>query len=100
MIDFENLGYINITNENPIHFIECLGEFFETVYPYKERFYKKENDVITILKVGTFNKFTDIAGICYYPKGWYKFEVHSFVDYVDKEFEQTIKAVKFNINKV
>ena len=45
MIDFENLGYKDITKDRPIHFIECLGEFFENVYPYSKRFYKQEGNI-------------------------------------------------------
>ena len=42
MIDFENLDYKDITKDKPIHFRECLGEFFDSTYPYSKRFYKQE----------------------------------------------------------
>lgn len=29
MIDFETLGYKNVTKDNPIRFSECLGEFLK-----------------------------------------------------------------------
>ena len=41
IIDFENLGYKDITKDKPIHFIELIGEFFETTCPYNKRFYKQ-----------------------------------------------------------
>ena len=76
MIDFENLGYKDITKDNQIHFIECLGESFESIYPYSKRFYKQEGNIAIELKVGNnqFN-FYFISGICYYSKGCQKFEI-------------------------
>lgn len=52
MIEFENLGYKDITKDKPIRFIECLGEFFESTYPYNKRFYKQEGNITIELKVG------------------------------------------------
>lgn len=40
MINFENLGYKDITKDKPIHFKELIGEFFEINFPYNKRFYK------------------------------------------------------------
>ena len=100
MIDFESLGYINITNKNPIHFIECFGETFETVYPYSERFYKQEANITIVLNVGNYYNQYFISGICYHHNGWKKFEVNAHKDDINEMFTQTIKAVKFNINKV
>lgn len=51
MINFENLGYKDITKDKPIHFIECLGEFFESTYPYSKKFYKQEGNITIELKV-------------------------------------------------
>ena len=45
MIDFENLGYKDITKDAPITFKECLGEFFDSVHPYNKRFSKQEGDI-------------------------------------------------------
>lgn len=94
MINFETLGYKNITKDNPIHFIECLGEFFDSVYPYNQRFCKQEENITTILKVGNVHDIILVSGICYYSKGWEKFElIHPEKDIV-KMLEQTLNAVK------
>jgi len=97
MIDFKNLGYKDITKVFPISFSECFGETFETLYPYEQRFYKEDNNITTILKVGIHNNTLDIAGICYYYSKWHKFEIHTHSDYVEEEFNKTINAV---INKL
>jgi hypothetical protein len=97
MINFENLGYKDITKVSPIHFSEYFGETFETLYPYEQRFYKKDDNITTILKVGIHNNTLDIAGICYYYNKWYKFEIHTHSKYVKEEFDKTINAI---INKL
>ena len=93
MFNLENLGYKDITKDKPIHFIECLGEFFESVFPYNKRYYQKNGDIITILKVGNLHNFIFIDGICYYPKGYEKFEINVPSEYVEEYFKQTIKLV-------
>ena len=100
MIDFENLGYKDITKDSPIHFIECLGEFFETIYPYSKRFYKQEGNIAIELKVGNnqFN-FCFISGICYYSKGYEKFEISAPKDYVNEMFIQILNTVKQKIKR-
>ena len=100
MIDFENLGYKDITKDNPIHFIECLGESFETIYPYSKRFYKQEGNIAIELKVGNnqFN-FCFISGICYYSKGCQKFEICVPKDYVNEMFIQILNTVKLKIKE-
>ena len=97
MIDFKSLGYEDITKENPIHFIECFGETFVTIYPYEQRFRKEENGIITLLNVGTHRNATDISGICYHSKGWQKFEVHTLSKNAKEEFDKIINAVMYNI---
>ena len=100
MIDFENLGYKDITKDNPIHFIECLGEFFETIYPYSKRFYKQEGNITIELKVGNnqFN-FCCISGICYYSKGYEKFEISAPKDYVNEMLTNILNSVKLKIKE-
>lgn len=100
MIDFENLGYKDITKDNPIHFIECLGESFETIYPYSKRFYKQEENIAIELKVGNnqFN-FCFILGICYYSKGCEKFEICAPKDYVNEMFTNILNTVKLKIKR-
>ena len=100
MIDFENLGYKDITKDNPIHFIECLGESFETIYPYSKRFYKQEGNIAIELKVGNnqFN-FYFISGICYYSKGCQKFEICAPKYYVNEMFIQILNVVKLKIKE-
>ena len=97
MIEFENLGYKDITKDKPIHFIECLGEFFDSTYPYSKRFYKQEENITIELKVGNCYNICFISGVCYYPKGWEKFEICAPEDYVNKIFTQTLNAVKLKI---
>ena len=97
MIDFENLGYKDITKNVPISFSECFGETFGTFYPYKQRFYKENDNITIILKVGINYNIIDIAGICYHSKGWQKFEVHTFSEYANEEFDKVINAVKYKI---
>ena len=99
IIDFENLGYKDITKDKPIHFIELIGEFFETTCPYNKRFYKQEGNVTIELKVGNHFDLCFISGICYYSKGWEKFEVCTPKDYVNKIFIQTLNAVKLKIKE-
>lgn len=99
MIDFEKLGYKDITKDKPIHFIECLGEFFKSIYPYNKRFYKQESDITTELKVGNYHNMCFISGICYYSKGWEKFEVCAPKNHINKMFTQTINAVKLKIKE-
>lgn len=99
MINFENLGYKDITKDKPIHFIECLGEFFESTYPYNKRFYKQEGDITIELKVRNYYNIYFISGICYYSKGWEKFEVCAPKDYVNKMFTQILNSVKLKIKE-
>lgn len=99
MINFENLGYKDITKDKPIHFRELIGEFFETTCPYSKRFYKQEGNVTIKLKVGNHFDLCFISGICYYTKGWEKFEVCAPKDYVNKMFIQTLNAVKLKIKE-
>lgn len=94
MINFETLGYKNITEDNPIHFVECLGEFFDSTYPYSQRFYKQENAIDIELKVGNIHSFVLISGICYHSKGWERFEVTAPETYIVERLEQTLDAVK------
>ena len=63
MIDFENLDYKDITKDKPIHFRECLGEFFDSTYPYSKRFYKQEGVMAIELKVGNCHNMFFISGI-------------------------------------
>lgn len=99
MIDFENLGYKDITKDKPIHFRELLDEFFECTYPYNKRFYKQEGNITIELKVGNCHNICFISGICYYSKGWEKFEVFAPEDYVNKMFSKTLNAVKLKIKE-
>ena len=97
MIDFESLGYKNITEDKPIRFSECLGEFFESVYPYDKRYYRKDGCIEIELKVGNHYDLYFISGICYYPKGWQKFEVINPEKYVIEYFNKTLDAIKHKI---
>lgn len=97
MIDFECLGYKDITKDKPITFRECLGEFFDSTYPYSKRFYKQEEDITIELKIGNCHNIVFISGICYYSKGWEKFEVCAPEDYVNERFTQTLNAVKLKM---
>lgn len=93
----KSLGYKDITKDNPIHFRECLGEFFESVYPYNKRFYKREGDISIELIVGNVHNQVFISGICYYSKGWQKFEVTAPSKYIDKMFKKTVNDVLYKI---
>lgn len=93
MINFKDLGYKDITNISPIHFSEYFGETFEKLYPYKQRFYKENNNITTILKIGIHNNTLDIAGICYRCNKWHKFELHTHSKCIEEEFDKTINAV-------
>ena len=99
MIEFESLGYKDITKDKPIHFRECLGEFFESIYPYSKRFYKQEGVITIELMVGNWYSMYFISGVCYYPKDWEKFEVCAPKDYIDKMFTQTFNAIKLKIKE-
>lgn len=100
MINFKDLGYKDITSISPIHFYECFGETFETLYPYKQRFYKEDDGITTILKVGIHNNTIDIAGICYRCNKWHKFELHTLSKYIEEEFDRTINAVICKLKNV
>lgn len=99
MIDFKSLGYKDITKDKPIRFIECLGEFFESTYPYNKRFYKQEGNITIELKVGNCHNIYFISGICYYSKGYVKFEVCAPENHVNKMFTQILNAVKLEIKE-
>ena len=99
MIDFEKLGYKDITKDKPIHFRECLGEFFESTYPYSKRFYKQEGNISIELKVANCRDIYLISGTCYYSQGWRKFEVCAPEKYLNEFFIQTINAVKLKIRE-
>lgn len=94
MIDFETLGYKNITEDKPIRFSECLGEFFESVYPYDKRYYRKDGCIEIELKVGNHYDLYFISGICYYPKGWQKFEIIYPKKYIVEYLNKTLIAIK------
>lgn len=98
MIDFKNLGFKDITKDKPIRFIECFGVSFDDIYPYNKRFYKQEGNITIELKVGNWHNAFFISGICYYSKGWEKFDVCAPKDYIKERFIQTLNAVKYNIN--
>ena len=98
MIDFESLGYKDVTKDKPIQFRECFGEFFDSTYPYSKRFYKQEEVITTGLKVGNIHSIYFISGICYYSKGWEKFEVCAPENHVNEVFTQTLNAVKLKIS--
>lgn len=99
MIDFESFGYKDITKDKPIHFIECLGEFFDSTYPYSKRFYKQEGNITIELKVGNCHSICFISGACYYSKGCENFEICAPEDYVNKMFTQILNAVKLKIKE-
>lgn len=99
MIEFESLGYKDITKDKPIHFRECLGEFFESTYPYSKRFYKQEENITIELKIGKLHSLCFISGVCYYPLGWEKFEVCAPEDYINEMFTQILNAVKLTIKR-
>ena len=90
----EALGFKDVTDNKPISFSECLGEFFDSIYPYSKRFYKQEAYITTELKVGNCHNIVFISVICYYPKGLEKFEVCAHKNYIDNMFTQTFNAVK------
>lgn len=94
MIDFETLGYKDITEDKPIRFSECLGEFFESVYPYSKRYYRKDGCIEIELKVGNHYDLYFISGICYYPKGWQKFEIINPEKHIVEYLNKTLIAVK------
>ena len=99
MIDFEKLGYKDITKYKPIHFRECLVEFFESTYPYSKRFYKQEGNISIELKVGNCHNICFISGTYYYSKGWQKFKVCAPEKYVNEMFSKTLNAVKLKIRE-
>lgn len=99
MIDFENFGYKDITKDNPIHFSECLRDFFDNSYPYNRRFYKQDENINIILKVGNIHDIIFISAICYHSKGWEEFELILPEKFIVDVFEQTLNAVKLKIKK-
>ena len=99
MIDFESLGYKDITKDKPIDFIELIDEFFEVTPPYSKRFYKQDENITIELKVGNHFGLCFISGICYHSKGWRKFEVCAPKDYVNEMFIQTLNVVKLKIKE-
>lgn len=99
MIDFENLGYKDITKDRPIHFIECLDELLVSTYPYSKRFYKKEGNITIELKVGNYYNICSISGTCYYSKGWRKFEISAPKYDINEVFTKTLNEVKLQIKE-
>lgn len=99
MINFENLGYKDITKDKPIHFKELIGEFFEINFPYNKRFYKQEGIITIELVFGNLHNLCSISGICYYSKGWEKFVTCGDKDNITEMFIQTLNAVKLKIKE-
>ena len=99
MIDFESIGYKDITKDKPIDFIELVDEFFEITPPYNKRFYKQDGNITIELKVGNHFGLCFISGICYYSKGWQQFEVCAPKNYVNKINTKTINIVKIKIKE-
>ena len=99
MIDFESLGYKDITKDKPIDFIELIDEFFEVTPPYSKRFYKQDGNITIELKVGNHFGLCFISGICYHSKGWRKFEVYAPKDYVNEMFTNILNTVKLKIKR-
>ena len=99
MIDFESLGYKDITKDKPIDFIELIDEFFEITPSYSKRFYKQDGNITIELKVGNHFGLCFILGICYYSKGWQKFEVCAPKAYIIEMFTQTLNVVKLKIKE-
>ena len=51
------------------------------------------------MKVRNYRNIVFISGICYYSKGWQKFEVCAYKDHVYTIFVQILNAVKLKIRE-
>ena len=63
--------------------------------------FEKENlsEFLMDTKVGNYYNICFISGICYYSKGWEKFEVCAPKDYVNEMFTQILNSVKLKIKE-
>lgn len=96
MIDFESLGYKDITEDNPIHFSEHLGIDFNYCYQYSKRYYKEDGFIKIVLTIGLDAAYI-INGICYYPGGWMKFNLVELPKNVIESLNRTLILVKDKI---
>lgn len=95
-------GFKDVTNADPIHFIEMFtDESFTTMYAYSYRFAKEESGFIYILLLAFDYKRIDIEGKVIHNNGFKKFHLHgylpdwfSFVNLI----EYNIEAIKTVIN--
>lgn len=71
-----NIGFIDVTEEKPISFIEMFGETFSTLYGYSHRFVKEEGDFRYQLLLAVEFKRIDIEGIVVHPFGIQKFHLN------------------------
>lgn len=94
MVDFLEKGYLDITDKYPIRQIERFEDHPDLYYAYTKRYYKKDNNIHIILKVGIYNNSVDISGICILNNTYYKFELHEHVNHIEEMFNETINAVK------
>ena len=95
-------GFKDVTNANPIHFIEMFtDESFTTMYAYSYRFAKEESGFKYILLFAFYYNRIDVECKVVYNDGFKKFHLHgylpnwfSFVNLI----EYNIEAIKTILN--
>lgn len=95
----ENDGFQNITNKYPIHFIENFGIGWDTIYPYSNRYIKRESNFIYQLLLSVVGYRIDIEGIMYHKFGYDKFHLTNFFpETLLEELIQIIEKIKQKYN--
>ena len=92
-----DLGFKDITKENPPKFMECLPIGFENVYPITKRFKRTRDNLTTYILIGKIHNFIMGYGDSYYKNRWSRFHLTT----PEKHFkEYLLSLLKANESKI
>ena len=93
----KNLGFVDITKEYPIKFIECLPISFEIIYPVSKRFKRVNQGITTFILIGNEHNFVSGYIDSYYKNSWSRFYLTTTEKYVK---EYLLSGINANERKV
>lgn len=84
-----NLGFIDITTKDPIHFYEWFNNSFEIINVYTNKFVFDSDVIKIVILIGNEYGFTHIKGTCFYKSGLENFSFCS----LDNTAHQYLKSI-------
>ena len=94
-----DLGFKDITKENPPKFMECLPIGFENVYLITKRFKRMHDNLITYILIGKTHNFIISYGDSYYKNRWSRFHIAAPEKYFKEYLLSLLKANESKIIK-